>query len=89
MAMLTGRSWSRPRPFNEPVSRTVARCTSKISAHVKRYEVIRVEDRGNTDPDEDEAVRRDTALVGEEKDDHRGDESTEECADRRAQPPLR
>ena len=39
-ATATGRTWSQPRPLRLPVSHTVARCASKISARVSRYDVI-------------------------------------------------
>ena len=35
----TGRTWSQPRPLRLPVSQTMARWASKISARVSRYEV--------------------------------------------------
>ena len=73
--MATGRTWSQPRPLSEPVSHTVARCASKISARVNRYDVIDDEHRADADADQDEPIRRDAALVGEQVDRDRRDQS--------------
>ena len=57
-AIATGRTWSQPRPLRLPVSHTVARWASKISARVSRYGGDAREHRADADADQDEPIRR-------------------------------